>query len=92
MNAVVTVVITLLAKLVPAIGANSQLIDDIITALEQIIPVLVKEYQDLVPIVKNIISALQGTDGITADQWTALNALEQQIDAEFDQAASDEGV
>lgn len=92
MNAVIEVLITLLGKLIPAIGNNAQLIDTIIQALEQIVPVLVKEYQDLVPIVSNIIAALKGTDGITVDQWNALTALEAQIDSEFDQAAKDEGL
>lgn len=92
MNAVLSVLITLLGKLVPAIGANADLINTIITALEQIIPVLVQEYKDLVPLVQNVIAALKGTDGITQDQWNALDALEVQIDAEFNQAAADEGL
>lgn len=92
MNAVISVLITLLGKLVPAIGTNADLINTIIQALEQIIPVLVQEYKDLVPEVQNIIAALKGTDGITLEQWNALDALENQIDAEFDQAAKDEGV
>lgn len=92
MNAVISVLITLLGKLIPAIGTNADLINTIITALEQIVPVLIQEYKDLVPEVQNIIAALKGTDGITQDQWNALDALEQQIDAEFDSAAKDEGV
>lgn len=92
MSGIVTVLITLLGKLVPAIGANADLITTIITALEQIVPVLVQEYKDLVPIVQNIIAALKGADGITPDQWAALDTLEKQIDAEFEQAATDEGI
>lgn len=92
MSGIVTVLITLLGRLVPAIGANADLINTIITALEQIVPVLIQEYKDLVPIVQNIIAALKGTDGISADQWAALDALEKQIDADFEQAASDEGM
>lgn len=90
--ALVEVIITLLGKLIPAIGNNADLIAEIITSLQQIIPILVKEYQDLVPIVQNIIAALKGTDGISSDQWAALAALETQIDSEFDAAASNEGV
>ncbi len=92
MNAIIPVLITLLGKIVPAIGANSDLINTIVTALEQIVPVLIQEAKDLVPEVQNIIAALKGTDGITTDQWNQLDALEQQIDAEFDSAAKDEGV
>jgi hypothetical protein len=92
MNAVITILITLLGKIVPAIGANADLINTIITALEQIVPVLIQEYKDLVPEVQNIVAALKGTDGITTDQWNALDALEGQIDAEFGQAAKDEGL
>lgn len=92
MNAIVPVLITLLGKIVPAIGANADLINTILAALEEIVPVLVQEYKDILPEVQNIIAALKGTDGITSDQWTALDALEQQIDAEFDEAAKEEGV
>lgn len=89
---IVPILITLLGKLVPAIGANADLISEIVTALQQIVPVLVQEYKDLVPIVKNVIAALKGADGITPEQWTALDALETQIDNEFEQAATDEGI
>jgi hypothetical protein len=92
MNATIQVLIILLGQLIPAIGNNQDLITKIITALEEIVPVLVKEYQDLVPIVQNIIAALKGTDGVTSEQWTSLDTLEKQIDTEFDQAAGDESV
>lgn len=92
MSAVITTLIALLGKLVPAIGANSGLIDEIITAIQEILPTLIQEYKDLVPIVQNIIAALKGTDGITTDQWTALDNLETQIDSDFDSAATAEGV
>lgn len=92
MNAVVSLVIQLLAKLVPAVADNQALIGDVVASLEQMVPVLVKEYQDILPEVQNIIAALKGTDGITAEQWNALDALETQIDTEFEAAAKDEDV
>lgn len=92
MNPIVPVLITLLGKLVPAIGANAGLINTIIEALQQIMPFVVQEYNDLLPVVKNVIAALKGTDGITKDQWDQLDQLETIADDEFDQAAKDEGV
>jgi len=92
MSAILTVLLTLVAKFVPAVAANETLISDIITGLEQALPTITKEYQDVMPLVENIIAALRGTDGITQAQSDALDALEITIDAEFDAAAKDEGL
>lgn len=92
MNSVVTVILTLLGKVVPAIGSNAGLIADIITALEAIVPVVIQEYKDLLPEVKNVIAALKGTDGISQAQWDALDSLEADVDTEFNEAATEEGL
>src|SRR5690349_24856469 len=84
-------IISLLAKVVPQIGANSALITEIITDLSAIIPALVKEVEDVVPMIRNIITALKSKDGVTPEQLAALDAMEDQLDADFDKAAADEG-
>jgi hypothetical protein len=89
MNGIVTVLITLLAKLVPAIAGNSETVTTIVNALVELTPVLIKEYQDLLPYVKNIIAVLKGDPATTQAQLDQLAALDQQVDAAFEAAATD---
>jgi hypothetical protein len=84
-------IISILGNVVPQIGANSVLIGEIITDLAAIIPALVKEVEDVVPMIQNIITALKAKDGITPEQLAALDVMEAQLDADFDKAAADEG-
>jgi hypothetical protein len=67
---------------------DNKTVDKIIDLLEQWIPVLLKEAQDLIPIVQNIISTLQGNDILTPDQVTAIDALNAKVDTDFDAAAA----
>ncbi|MCW1991137.1 hypothetical protein ABIE85_001859 [Bradyrhizobium diazoefficiens] len=87
MTAMLTTILSLISALVPA-GTNAALIEKIVAALIQIVPVVVKEYQDLVPIVRNIIAALKADPSTTAAQLEQLQALEVQWDAEFEAAAA----
>jgi hypothetical protein len=80
-------VLSLIAALLPA-GANSALIEKIIEALVALIPIIVQEYKDLVPIVKNIIVAIKSDPSTTAAQIDALDAMEAQLDADYDAAAT----
>lgn len=84
------VVQNLLPKVANADVTNT--VTAIITALEKILPDIIAAGGDLVTAVQNIIAALKGTDGVSPEQWAALDAFEARIDAEFDQAAKDEGV
>jgi hypothetical protein len=87
MSAILTTILSLITALVP-MGTNAALIEKIIGALITIIPVVVREYQDLVPIVRNIIAALKADPSTTADQLNQLQQMEVQWDAEFEAAAA----
>ena len=67
--------------------AEASTITSIINALVALIPVLVKEYEVLVPVVKNIIAALQANPATTADQLATLQALDAKVDFDFEEAA-----
>ena len=87
MNSVLTSVLSLLTTVAPLaskFGATGEIISTVI----QIAPTAIKEIEDVGPIIKNIIASLKGGD-ITEDQWNQLEALEAQIDKEFDDAARD---
>ena len=89
MDGIIQLTLTLLQAVVPQLaGANASLITKIIEGLVTLIPILIKEYQSLVPMVQNIISVLKNNNQVTPDQWTQLDALETQIDAAFEAAAT----
>jgi len=81
MTAIITPLLALLTQLAP--GATSTVIAQVINILVALIPVLIQEYKDLLPIVQNIITVLQQSDDITDDQWDSLDAMSAQYDAEF---------
>lgn len=85
---VIQAIIALAEQAIPAIGANSKLIDTIIAALVAIVPYVVQEFKDLKPVVQNIIAALRSDPNATADQLATLSALDAQCDAEFEQEAA----
>lgn len=89
--AIITLLVGLLGKSIPAVAANSGLISEVVQTLVALMPTLVKEYRDLLPEVKNIIAALR-SGPLTDDQQAALAALEQQADAAFEAAAKAKGL
>ena len=94
MSGALTLLLTVLAQIAPSLHVSSS-ITSIITTLVELIPILVKEFQDVVPLVKNIITALRGNNAITEEQLKSLDDLEAKIDAEFEAAAAmpdDEGM
>ena len=79
-------ILTILVQIAGATGEAST-ITSIINALVGLIPTLVQEYEDLVPIVKNIIAALSANPATTADQLATLQQLDAKVDADFEAAA-----
>lgn len=86
MNAILTSLLTLVSSLVPTIGGTASTVGMVINTLTEVVPLVVKEYQDVAPFVKNIITALKNGSEVTQDQLDQLDALEAQIDAAFDTA------
>lgn len=89
MTPIITAVVTLLGQLLPLIGGNSTAIASVIQTLIALLPAITQEIETLVPMVKNIIAALQADPATTADQLATLAALDQQCDAAFEAAAVD---
>lgn len=87
MNAIIQSVLALITQIAPLIK-DSAAIASIISTLEQIIPVIGQEINDLAQPVKNIIAALSANPDTTADQLAALQALDAQVDAAFDAAVA----
>lgn len=84
MQAIITPLLALLTQLAP--GASTAVITQVISILAALIPILIQEYKDLLPIVQNVITVLQQSGDITDEQWDALDAMSAQYDAEFETA------
>lgn len=92
MGTLIPGILALIEQLLPALGASSAtgvLIEKIVTVLIDVTPVVIQEYNDLLPVVKNIISALNDNASTTADQLATLKILDKQADDAFEAAASD---
>jgi len=87
MNSIVTGLLDLLAKIVPAVAGNTSAVSSTISTLTTVVPALIQEYQDVLPFVKNIIAALKNDPATTAVQIAQLKALDKQVDDAFDAAA-----
>lgn len=87
MSGVVSAVLALIQILLPNIGTAS-VVGKVIEAMVQIIPFLVQEYKDLLPMARNIIAALSTNPATTAEQLATLQALDAQCDQAFEAAAS----
>lgn len=86
MTSILTLLLTLIGQLLPAVGASTPAIQNIINALVAIVPALINEAMDMVPIVQNILAALKNNPATTAAQLQTLNALDAQCDAAFEAA------
>ena len=86
MSAAIMALLAVLAQISPVIGSTA--ITSIINALIQIVPALINTVEDVVPMVKNIIAALQSNTAVTPDQLAQLQALDAQVDAAFEAAAT----
>lgn len=74
-------------SLIPSL-TTSKSINNIVSTLIQLLPTVVKEAEQLLPMVQNIIAALRSNGAITPDQLTALDALDAQVDAQFEAAVA----
>lgn len=88
MSSIITLLLTLIGQLLPAVGASTPAIQTIINALVGIVPALFREAMDMVPIVQNIIAALKNNPATTAAQMVTLNDLDAQCDAAFEDAVA----
>ncbi len=89
MDAVIQLSLGLLQQLLPSLSvANAGLVAKIVEGLVALMPVLIKEYRDVLPMVKNVIAVLKDHTAVTPEQLGALQTLEAQIDADFETAAT----
>lgn len=86
MNQILALLLPLVSKLIPATGSSA--VTEAVNVLVQVVPLLVQEYQDVLPYVKNIIVTLKADPATTQAQLDQLATLDAQVDAAFDAAAA----
>lgn len=77
-------VLAVIQQIIPLLGtsaATADIITGIIAALTKLLPFIINEVSTVYTAVKNIISLLQNSGQITADQTAALQQLDAQVDA-----------
>jgi hypothetical protein len=84
MQAIISILLSVLEEIAP--GATTTVIEKVINLLVALVPVVIQEYQTLLPIVQNIITVLQQSNDITDAQWDALDAMSAQYDGDFKSA------
>jgi hypothetical protein len=88
-QALVPVVLSLLAKFMPMIlsGGAAGTAAEVIAILEQAVPLAVQVGEALATPIRNIIAALRASGAVTVEQLDQLDTLEAKLDADFDAAA-----
>lgn len=84
--------LSLISGLLPSIGVGSTtVVAKIIEALVMVVPIIANNLPNLLASVKNIIAALQTSGAVTDEQMAQLAALDAQVDAAFETAATAAG-
>lgn len=84
LSSAILAVLSVIEAVIPLLGTSSATaatIANIINALTQLLPFIINEISTVYTSVKNIISLLQNSGAMTADQVTALQQLDAQVDA-----------
>jgi hypothetical protein len=84
-------ILTFLSQIVGDLSSTSS-IGAAITLLEQIVAAAVNEVETITPEIKAIIAQLQSNGAVTAQQMSDLAALDAQVDAAFEAAATAAGL
>ena len=87
MSAAIIALLSVIAQIAPSLGASAT-ITNLIATLTGLLPTIIKEVQDVAPLIQNIIDALRNNSAVTPEQLAALDALEAKADAEFEAAAA----
>lgn len=82
----ITGILQLIAEVLPNI-TSSAAVGKVLNILIQIVPVVVQEFEDVLPEVKAIIASLSANPATMKAQLDQLAVIDAQVDAAFDAAA-----
>lgn len=87
MVAIILTALQAIEALMGVTGLTSDAITKVINLLVQVIPLIEKEYEDVVPYIQNIIAVLKNDPATTAAQLAQLSELDATADQAFEAAA-----
>jgi hypothetical protein len=87
-SSIIITLLQLVQTLLPQIGVNSKAVTTIIGTLIQLVPIVIKEAQEVLPAIRNIIAALSANPATTDEQLATLKALDADVDAAFEDAVT----
>lgn len=88
MESIIPAAIGLISSLLGSAKLTTPIITGIIDVVTAATPVVIKEYKDLKPIVKNIIAVIKADPATQKEQLEVLKTSEVQLDADFEAAAT----
>jgi len=91
MSGIVTIILGLVSDLLPLLGVSAaaeKTVAAIVSALTNLLPLVVNEIETVAPMVKQIIEDAKNKNELTPDQVSALNAVSVQYDAEFEKSVA----
>lgn len=86
---IITSIIAMIEQFLPLLGtsaATTTMIGTVVTALENILPLIIQFVPTVYNSVKNIITEFKADPATTEAQWAALDAIDTQLDAANDAA------
>lgn len=95
MTTLVTIILAALQTvmdLMNATGFSDAAVTKVVTLLEEIVPLIVKEATDVIPFIKNIITDLRAKSStLSSEQIAQLAAMDAACDAAFEEQAAKDG-
>lgn len=93
MNPIITIAIQAVEAVLPfAANLTTGSVQSVITLLEKIIPDIASFGPSIITSVQNVISALQGSGAVTAEQAATLDTMLTAAEAALDAAAAADGL
>lgn len=83
-----TAILTYLLSSIPQIAGNAKLVAEGVSAMVALYPIAKSEFQDLQPIVKNVIAVLRSDPSAMPATLDQLDAVEAKLDADYEEAAA----
>jgi hypothetical protein len=87
MEALIPLVLSLIQHALPLLGGSAPAIAKVVDVVVAVTPTVISTYKDLKPIVTNIVQTLKSDPATARAQIEKLEAVEAQLDADFDDAA-----
>lgn len=87
MESLIPLVLSMIQHALPLLGGSAPAISKVVDVVVAVAPTVIETYKELKPIVASIIRTLKSDPATARAQIEQLEAVEAQLDADFDDAA-----